>query len=154
MRCSQPALTMVNYELYKASNSSRRSSVFRMRVRTRVDCALLAVLLVPGPIWAQNGGSGNQETISQLVEQIKQLQQEDRNLQADRDFRAQASSTPACTRTRSRDSRHTPAVCGTDRVRFGASANIRLAQPARHTVARLRRGELQSARSAPPGAGN
>ncbi len=56
--------------------------MFRRRVRTRIDCALLAVLLVPGPIWAQNGGSGNQETISQLVEQIKQLQQEDRDLQA------------------------------------------------------------------------
>jgi hypothetical protein len=72
---------MVNCKLYEVSNSPGRSSVFRRRVRTRVDCALLAVLLVPGLVWAQNGGSGNQETISQLVEQIKQLQQEDRDLQ-------------------------------------------------------------------------
>src|ERR1700680_4768654 len=46
---------------------------------------------------------------------------------ADRDFRAQASSNAACTRTRSRVSRHTPAVCGTDRVTSGTGANIRLA---------------------------
>ena len=55
--------------------------MFKRRVRTRIHCALLAVLLVPATIWAQNAGSGDPETISQLVEQIKQLQQQDRDLQ-------------------------------------------------------------------------
>ena len=38
------------------------------------------LLLVPASNWAQSAGSGDQATIAQLVEQIKQLQQQDRDL--------------------------------------------------------------------------
>jgi len=50
----------------------------------RTHCALLAMLLVPASSWAQNSGpsSGDhvQEAIAQLVEQIRQLQQQDHDL--------------------------------------------------------------------------
>jgi len=38
------------------------------------------LLLAPASNWAQSAGSGDQATIAQLVEQIKQLQQQDRDL--------------------------------------------------------------------------
>jgi hypothetical protein len=57
----------------------------RGRIRCRIHCALLALLLVPPSICAQNASPSSsehdQETIVQLVEQIKQLQQQDRDLQ-------------------------------------------------------------------------
>ena len=56
----------------------------RRRFRARTSCALFAVLLAPACSWAQNAGphssDHDQETIAQLVEQIKQLQQQDRDL--------------------------------------------------------------------------
>jgi len=51
------------------------------RIQTRIHCALLALLLVPASSWSQNANSSDQETIAQLVEQIKQLQQQDHDLQ-------------------------------------------------------------------------
>jgi len=56
--------------------------VFRNRVGTRIQRTGLAVLLVSSSIWAQNASSSNQEIITQLAEQIKQLQLQDRELQA------------------------------------------------------------------------
>src|SRR5208283_1090695 len=53
-------------------------------IRTRIHCALLALLLVPASR-AQDASpkssDHNQETIPQLVEQIKRLQQQDHDLQ-------------------------------------------------------------------------
>jgi len=54
--------------------------VRRARIRAHIYCALLVLLLVPASNWAQSAGSGDQATIAQLVEQIKQLQQQDRDL--------------------------------------------------------------------------
>jgi hypothetical protein len=57
----------------------------RGRTRTRIHCALLAVLLVQASGWAQNAGPSSsapdQETLAQLVQQIKQLQRQDQDLQ-------------------------------------------------------------------------
>ena len=62
------------------------------RITTRVPAALLALLLVPASSWAQGVSSSSasddrennheheQETIHQLVEQVKQLQQQDQDL--------------------------------------------------------------------------
>jgi hypothetical protein len=54
------------------------------RISTRIPCALLALLSLPASSWAQNAGLSSsdhdQETIAQLVEQIKQLQQQDHDL--------------------------------------------------------------------------
>jgi len=55
--------------------------VFGRKIGTRIRCAQLAVVLVPTSIWAQSASPGNQEIIPQLVEQIRQLQQEGRDLQ-------------------------------------------------------------------------
>ena len=52
----------------------------RARIRAHIYCALLVLLLAPASNWAQSAGSGDQATIAQLVEQIKQLQQQDRDL--------------------------------------------------------------------------
>jgi hypothetical protein len=62
----------------------------RGRICTRIHCALLTLLLIPAHVWAQNATPSSstqqnaqqnaQETIAQLVEQIKQLQQQDRDL--------------------------------------------------------------------------
>jgi hypothetical protein len=46
-----------------------------------MHCAQLALLLVPAFSWAQNASCSEQETIAQLVQQMKQLQQQDRDLQ-------------------------------------------------------------------------
>jgi hypothetical protein len=55
------------------------------RIRIRIHCAVLALGLGSCFSWAQSGGPGSgdsdQETIRQLVEQIKLLQQQDRDLQ-------------------------------------------------------------------------
>jgi hypothetical protein len=48
------------------------------RIRTR--CGLLTLLLASACGWAQTGGSSDPNTLAQLVEQIKQLQQQDREL--------------------------------------------------------------------------
>jgi hypothetical protein len=54
------------------------------RIKTRIQCALLALYL-PVSSWAQTAGSSSsksdQETITQLVQQVKQLQQQDLDLQ-------------------------------------------------------------------------
>lgn len=50
-------------------------------VRTRIDSVLLALLLVPASSWAQNAGPTDQQTVVQLVQQIKQLQQRDLDLE-------------------------------------------------------------------------
>jgi hypothetical protein len=51
-----------------------------------IHCALLALLFLPAASWAQNAdlnsGDHNQETITQLVQQVRQLQQQDLDLQA------------------------------------------------------------------------
>jgi hypothetical protein len=51
---------------------------------TRTGCALLAVLLAPACSWGQSAGPNSsdhdQEIVTHLVEQIKQLQQQDRDL--------------------------------------------------------------------------
>ncbi|MGA8270100.1 MAG: hypothetical protein WB919_00975 [Candidatus Sulfotelmatobacter sp.] len=56
----------------------------RRRTRPGIYYVLIAFLLVPGPISAQSVSSGSgdrdQATIEQLVEQVKQLQQQDREL--------------------------------------------------------------------------
>ena len=56
----------------------------RGRVQARIPCALLAALLIPALGWSQNASPSSndhdQETIAQLVEQIKQLQQQDHDL--------------------------------------------------------------------------
>ena len=54
--------------------------MFRRRIGIRVRYMPLAILLAPAAIWAQNTSSGSQDIVPQLVEQIKQLRQEDRNL--------------------------------------------------------------------------
>lgn len=55
------------------------------RIRTRIHRALLALLLVPVSGWAQSAspssGDQTQGTISKLVEQVRQLQQQDHDLQ-------------------------------------------------------------------------
>ena len=57
----------------------------RGRIRTCFDRLLLALLLISTVSWAQsagrNSGDHDQETIHQLVEQIKQLQQQDHDLE-------------------------------------------------------------------------
>jgi hypothetical protein len=59
----------------------------RGRIATRIHFAVFALLFFPASSWAQNAGSSSssndhdQETIAQLVEQIKQLQQQDLDLQ-------------------------------------------------------------------------
>ena len=40
-------------------------------IRTRIDCALLILALVPASSRAQTASPSDQETITQLVEQIK-----------------------------------------------------------------------------------
>src|SRR5271168_3600873 len=61
---------------------SRRVFVPKRGMRAGILCTLLVLLIVPGSSWAQNASpSGqDQETIAQLIEQIKQLQQEDHDL--------------------------------------------------------------------------
>jgi hypothetical protein len=53
---------------------------------SRIRCVLLALLFVPASSWAQNASPGSsdhdRETVAQLVQQIKQLQQQDLDLQA------------------------------------------------------------------------
>jgi hypothetical protein len=55
------------------------------RIRARIRCVVFPMLLVPASIWAQNASPSlsdyDQATIAQLVEQIKQLQQQDHDLQ-------------------------------------------------------------------------
>lgn len=57
----------------------------RRRIRARIACVLLALILVPASTWAQNASPSSNdqgsESIAQLVQQIKQLQQQDRDLQ-------------------------------------------------------------------------
>ena len=52
----------------------------RARIKTRTRCALVAFLLVSPSVWAQNASPSDDATITRLVEQIKQLQQQDRDL--------------------------------------------------------------------------
>ena len=56
----------------------------RGRIWARIRCALVVPLIVPASGWAQNAGlkpsDPDQETIRQLAEQIKQLQQQDYDL--------------------------------------------------------------------------
>jgi len=54
--------------------------VLKGGIRTRIDCALLILALVPASSRAQTASPSDQETITQLVEQIKQLQQQDHDL--------------------------------------------------------------------------
>jgi hypothetical protein len=58
--------------------------VRRGRIWARIRCALVVPLIVPASGWAQNAGlkpsDPDQETIRQLAEQIKQLQQQDHDL--------------------------------------------------------------------------
>ena len=49
-------------------------------IRTRIHCALLVLAVVPASSQAQTAGPSDQETVAQLVEQIKQLQQQDHDL--------------------------------------------------------------------------
>ena len=51
------------------------------KIRSRIDCALLALLLVPASSRAQRANSGDAAAIAELVQQIKQLQQQDHDLQ-------------------------------------------------------------------------
>ncbi len=55
----------------------------RGRIGARLYRTLLALLLVPASSWAQNASPGDRdlETIAQLVQQIRQLQQQDHDLQ-------------------------------------------------------------------------
>jgi hypothetical protein len=57
--------------------------VSRGRIGARLYRTLLALLLVPASSWAQNASPGDRdlETIAQLVQQIRQLQQQDHDLQ-------------------------------------------------------------------------
>ena len=56
----------------------------RSRTNARIHCALLVLLLALASCWAQNDSPNSsehdQETIAHLVEQIKQLQQQDHDL--------------------------------------------------------------------------
>ena len=52
----------------------------KSRIKTRTRCALVAFLLISPSLWAQNASPSDEATIAQLVEQIKQLQQQDRDL--------------------------------------------------------------------------
>jgi hypothetical protein len=58
--------------------------VARSRTNARIHCVLLVLLLAPASCWAQNDSPNpseqDQETIAHLVEQIKQLQQQDHDL--------------------------------------------------------------------------
>jgi hypothetical protein len=56
--------------------------VLRGGIGTRILCGLVLLALVPASSRAQTASSGDHETITQLVEQIEQLQQHDRDLQA------------------------------------------------------------------------
>jgi hypothetical protein len=58
----------------------RRVSVLKGGIRTRIHCALLVLAVVPASSQAQSAGPSDQETVAQLVEQIKQLQQQDHDL--------------------------------------------------------------------------
>src|ERR1700731_2203085 len=66
------------------SSTSRRDSLRRGRIWGGIRCALLVPVMIPASSWAQNAGPNSsdhdQETIAQLVEQIKQLQQQDHDL--------------------------------------------------------------------------
>jgi len=77
-------MTIVNYEHYEA-DYVRRGLVPGGIVTFRIYCTLLTLLLLPAACSAQSASSGSsdhdQETITQLVEQIKQLQQQDHDLQ-------------------------------------------------------------------------
>ena len=53
----------------------------RTRIRTHVQFVVLALLLVPTSGWAQSGNRGDQATILLLVQQVKDLQKETRELQ-------------------------------------------------------------------------
>jgi hypothetical protein len=57
----------------------RKRAKRRGRIGTRICCALLVLLSLPGSR-AQSASDHDQETIGQLVEQIKQLQQQSRDL--------------------------------------------------------------------------
>src|SRR5580704_9047931 len=85
MRCSQPVLTIVNYKHYEAW-VCKESSVPRGRIRARIQGASLVMLLISSVSWAQNGSpesdDSEREIVARLVEQVKQLQQQDRDLQA------------------------------------------------------------------------
>lgn len=54
------------------------------RIRARICCSIWLLLLIPGFCWAQDASpipsNHDQETIAQLVEQIRQLQELDRDL--------------------------------------------------------------------------
>lgn len=55
----------------------------RSRTNARIHCAVLALLLAPASCWAQDtptSSEHDQETIAHLVEQIKELQQQDHDL--------------------------------------------------------------------------
>jgi hypothetical protein len=59
---------------------SRTGFVPTARIKARTRCALVAFLLVSSSIWAQNASPSDEATIAQFEEQIKQLQQQDRDL--------------------------------------------------------------------------
>jgi hypothetical protein len=63
------------------SRQEEDASVPRGRIRTCIHCAVLALLLGGAQSWAQNTGPFDHETVDQLVQQIKQLQQQDLDLQ-------------------------------------------------------------------------
>jgi hypothetical protein len=79
-RCSQPVLPKVNSRNARSASAVKEKSVPRARIKTRTRCALVAFLLVSPSIWAQNASPSDDATITRLVEQIKQLQQQDRDL--------------------------------------------------------------------------
>ena len=55
--------------------------MLRGRIRTRIRCALLALLLVPASSGAQNASPSDPDPVAQLVQQIQQLQQQGVDLQ-------------------------------------------------------------------------
>lgn len=68
-------------EHFRVCFGGRGESVPAGKIRTRIECALFAVLLVPASSWAQPANSGDAAAIAELMQQIQQLQQQDYDLQ-------------------------------------------------------------------------
>ena len=131
----------------------------RSRTNARIHCAVLALLLASVSCWAQDtptSSEHDQETIAHLVEQIKELQQQDHDLlERIKNLEAKPQNPPMA------ESASAPMPSSSPQPTEQSSApaatihcNTGLARGTRNPVARVRRDGLQSSQPASAGTGN
>ncbi len=86
-------------ECFRIRFGSRGKALPVGKLRSRIGFVVLALLLVPASTWGQPANSVDEAAIAELVQQIKQLQQQDHDLQERIKIleakQAQAPSVPA-----------------------------------------------------------